>query len=314
MRSAADSVPSLALPFISRLAHPRKQLPRASSSVAPNVNSKLSDKWIYTAQLFGHDLQIYQQEGVSLTFFEFLNNGVDSPQGMVGIPNGTWYVANGGHSNVLIYNSSNQGPSKDPIGSLDDAGQFPANVDATASRRLVAVSSAQSLSGGTGSVSVYLNRSAEPTRILTYGSDLLLGEGIAIDHQSNCYWSFNDLSTGGGSIVVFPGCAMPGTPLITGLPYAGGLAFDQKGDLFYLDQTLGLYQCTKLSKCTNVASGFGDPVNINFDQKSKDLWIADATGYIDAFDPKTEQVVYTTASEGGSSDPPFGIAAAPGAK
>jgi hypothetical protein len=53
------------------------------------------------------------------------------------------------------------------------------------------------------------------------------------------------------------------------------------------------------------------PININFDMKQKYLWVADAAGYIDAVD-KNGTVVYTTSAVGGPTDPPFGIAPAPG--
>ena len=312
--------PSIALPWLSRLEHPHRLQPLGS--IALLGGKKSTGKWIYTAQLFHHDAAIYQQEGTSLVFFETLpyTYGFSSPQGTVATPSGMWYVANAGHSNVLIFKTTSSGPTG-PNSALDDANQYPVNVDVTPSRRLVAVSNEYSLpSYGTGSVSVYLSRGAEPSRTLTYGTHLLQGEGIAIDHQGNCYWSFNDMTSGGGSIVEFAGCNGSGTLLISGLQLAGGMAFDQKGDLFFLDQLVGLYGCKKTSNCTVITPNkngtivnFGDPVNVNFDQQDKDLWVADATGYIVAVKP-TGQVESTTQAVGGPSDPPFGVAAAPGAK
>lgn len=282
------------------------------------AGKKATGKWIYTAQLYHHDAAVYQQVGTSLVYVETLNYmfGFSSPQGTVSTPNGMWYVANAGHSNVLIFKTTVNGPTG-PTGTLDDAGQYPVNVGVTPSRRLVAVSNGYSLSYGTGSVSVFLNRGAEPSRTLTYGNDRLQGEGIAIDHQGNCYWSFNDTTTGGGSIVEFAGCNGSGSLLRSGLSVAGGMAFDQKGNLYFLDQLVGLYGCIKTSKCTLItpnSAGLGDPVNVNFDQQDKDLWIADATGYIIAVKPTTGQIESTTPAVGGSSDPPFGVAPAPGAK
>ncbi len=98
---------------------------------------------------------------------------------------------------------------------------------------------------------------------------------------------------------------------------AGGLAFDQRGDLYYVDQTNGVYQCKRTSQCRlfvgvgNGTNQLGVPTNINFDHRSKYLWVADATGYIVAVSSKSGAVVKIPAV-GGPSDPPFGIAPAPG--
>jgi DNA-binding beta-propeller fold protein YncE len=301
--------PSIALPRIQRMLRPVQAGPVGPTRLSPAAPP--FGKWIYTAHLYGNDLEIYQQNGLSLTFFETLTSGVSQPQGTVATVNGWWYVANAGHANVLIYKSTVNGPVG-PSGTLDDSGQVPVNVDATPNRKLVAVSNKSTTDGGSGSVSIYLDRFAEPARTLTYGNDVLAGIGVAIDHQGNCYWSFNDATSGSGSIVEFAGCNGAGAPVITGITFAGGLVFDQRDDLYYVDQNTGIYKCSGTSGCSLFASGFGDPVNINFDHKSKDLWVADAAGYIDALNPKTGQVEYKTKDVGGPTDPPFGIAAAPG--
>ncbi len=88
--------------------------------------------------------------------------------------------------------------------------------------------------------------------------------------------------------------------------------FDQRDDLYYVDKTAGVYRCNKTSRCTLFSTGFGLPVNINFDVRQKHLWVADASGYIDAVDATTGKIVYQKAAEGGPTDPPFGIAPAPG--
>lgn len=271
--------------------------------------------WIYLAQFYDHDLSVYHRSGLSLTYKESLTQGVSGPLGTVTTVNGWWYVANSGHSNVLIYRTKKSGPVG-PKDSLDDYGQVPVNVDVTSNRRLVAVSNGSTASGGAGSVSIYLDRQIEPSRILTYGSDVLQGEGVAIDHRGNCYWSFND-GQHGGSIVEFPGCAGSGSVVVSTIASAGGIAFDQRDDLFYVDQTNGVFKCKKgTTQCGNLVpvgpSGLGLPKNINFDYKSKYLWVADATGYIDAVDPQDGSIKLALPTVGGPSDPPFGIAPAPG--
>jgi DNA-binding beta-propeller fold protein YncE len=48
---------------------------------------------------------------------------------------------------------------------------------------------------------------------------------------------------------------------------------------------------------------------MNFDAKEKHLWVADATGYIDAVNPQTGSIKYHTISIDGD---PYGIAPSPG--
>jgi hypothetical protein len=284
------------------------------SQIGPAAQLYGNDKLMFTAQLYGNDLAVYREQqkgqGIALKFVETLAKGVSAPEGMKTTINGWWYVANGGDSNVLIYRTHHKGP-KGPVGTLDDPGQIPNNVDLTTSRQLVVVSNKGTASTA-GSVSVYLGRQTEPSRILTYGTDVVAGIGIALDKHRNCYWSFNDPTTQSGSIVEFADCKGTGTVVVSGIANAGGLAFDQHDDMYYVDQTTGIYKCKHASHCTLFATGFGDPVNINFDLKQKHLWVADATGYIDAVDPKTGKIVLTMKAEGGSSNPPFGIAPDPG--
>ena len=165
---------------------------------------------------------------------------------------------------MLVYRTTSKGPNG-PIGTpLDDSGEVPVNVSVTPNRRLVAVSNATSAGSGTGSVSVYLNRATQPSRTLTYGSDLLVGEGIAIDPQGNCYWSFDDASkpTEVGSIVEFTQCSGSGTLVISGISSAGGVVFDQSGNLYYIDQASGVYKCEGISRCALFATGFGLAVSL----------------------------------------------------
>ncbi|MGB6601428.1 MAG: hypothetical protein WBE77_10150, partial [Candidatus Cybelea sp.] len=188
---------------------------------------------MFTAQLYGNDVGVYRRMRLDLKYFETISKGVSGPQGMVATENGWLYVANGGHSNVLIYRTTSHGP-KGPFGSLDDYGQLPVNVDVLPNRRLVAVSNGSTIYKGAGSVSVYLDRRAEPARILTFGSDPLEGMGVAIDHRGDCYWSFNDPASGDGSVVKFARCAGSASIVVPSIAKAGGIAFDKRGNLFYV--------------------------------------------------------------------------------
>jgi hypothetical protein len=291
-----------------------------TTAMRPDAQHYGDDLWIYSAQFYGDDLSVYKRSDahgiITLTPYATLY-GVVMPNGTVTTPNGWWYVTNGGASDVLVYKTTKDGPK--PYGSetLTDYGENPVNVDLTPSRQLVAVSNGGTTSK-TGSVSVYLNGATSPSSILTYGSDVLQGEGVAVDHQGNCYWSFNDLTTGGGSIVEFAGCSGSGTLLLSGLTNAGGMVFDQSDNLYYVDQALGVYQCnkipTKKSGCSVIIpvdnQELFHPTNINFDHKDKSLWVADAAGYIDAYSLKGNKVKSDLHYATGNN--PYGIAPAPG--
>jgi DNA-binding beta-propeller fold protein YncE len=299
------SASSASLPLVRVLSPLQSLMPTGQPRIEPFGD------WMYTAQLYGEDLGVYRRKGLSLSFHETLSNGVSAPQGTDATIDGWWYVANGGRSNVLVYRSTNKGPTG-PVATLDDFGEFPANVDVTPSRRLVAVSNYKTMSGGAGSVTVYRDRQAEPSRTLTYGNDPIEGSGVTIDHLGNCYWSFNDPNTDTGSIVEFAHCSGKGHVVVPKIASAGGIVFDQGDNLYYIDRVSGIYKCKLTSQCALFSTGFGLPVNVNFDVKQKYLWVADATGYIDAVDATTGQIVYRTQAEGGPTDPPFGIAPAPG--
>lgn len=274
---------------------------------------------MYSSQPSGNEVVVYKRKkkGDSLKYYETLSSGFNQPMGMVTTRDGQLYVANSGDSNVPVYRTTRKGP-KGPIATLRDIGEVPVNVDVTRDRRLVAVSNQSTTGDGAGSVSVYLNRQHQPSRVLTYGSDPIQGEGIAIDSNGNCYWSFNDPKTLTGSIVEFAGCNGSGTLFATGILDVGGLAFDPSGNLYYVDQVAGIYECAGPSSCSlflSVGSLLGEllfPKNLNFDNKNpSNLWVSDAAGYIDAVN-LDGLIVYSVQTIGGILDPPIGVAPAPG--
>ncbi len=274
--------------------------------------------FMYSSQPSGNDVAVYKRKRRSptLTSYETLTSGFSAPMGMVATPAGRLYVANSGDSNVLVYRTARRGP-KGPVATLDDDGEVPVNVAVTSNGRVAAVSNSATTGAGAGSVSVYLNRQSEPSRRLTYGRDSLQGEGITIDSNGNCYWSFNDPATLTGSIVEFSRCRGHGTPIVSGILKAGGLAFDRSQNLYYVDQLTGIYKCSGVSQCALV-TGVGcsgclvAPANVNFDNSDpQNLWVADAAGYIDAVS-LTGTIEYQLNVLDGPTNPPIGIAPAPG--
>jgi DNA-binding beta-propeller fold protein YncE len=273
---------------------------------------------MYSSQPSGNEVIVYKRKrnGFTLTPYETLTSGFSAPMGMVTTPDGWWYIANSGDSNVLVYRTTRSGPNG-PKATLRDDGEVPVNVAVTPSRQIVAVSNASTTGSGAGSLSIYLNQRHKPSRTLTYGIDPIRGEGIAIDSNGNCYWSFNDPRTLSGSIVEFADCNGNGSLFKSGILKAGGIAFDQSGNLYYVDQLTGIYKCNGPSSCSIFtpivgSGGLVIPTNINFDNGTPpNLWVADAGGYIDAVNV-SGLIVFTLKVIGGIIDPPIGIAPAPG--
>ncbi|MBV9718707.1 MAG: hypothetical protein JOZ77_05280 [Candidatus Eremiobacteraeota bacterium] len=287
-----------------------QQAPIGSSVTAVRPNAQHYDDDIYSSQPYANDATVYKRSGTTITPVETLSAGISAPQGTVATPSGWWYLTNAGDSNVLVYQTTRRGP-KGPLAKLDDSGEIPINVAASADQMLVAVSNETSASSGTGSLSVYLNRQLRPSRILVYGSDVLQGQGVAIDPSGNCFWGFDDEShpSTAGSIVEFAGCSGPGTLVVSGITRVGGMTIDRDGNLYYIDEATGIYKCKGVVQCKPFASGFGLPINLNFDAGEKNLWVADATGYIYAVQPSSGRIQSKTVSIDGD---PYGIAPAPG--
>jgi DNA-binding beta-propeller fold protein YncE len=288
----------------------------APQTLAHPATHFYGNDFMYASQPAANDVAVYKRskKSYTLTPYETLTSGFAKPMGMVTTPDGRWYVANAGASDVLVYNTTTNGP-QGPKATLSDAGEVPVNVDATSDQRLVAVSNGTTTGSGAGSVSIYLNRQDEPSRTLTYGSDPIQGEGIAIDSRGNCYWAFNDPNKLNGEIVEFVGCKGSGVLFNSAILKVGGLAFDRSGNLYYVDQLLGIFKCHG-SSCTIfapiVVSGLISPVNLNFDNGNpQNLWVADAAGNIDAVNLQG-LVAYILQIVGGVTDPPIGIAPAPG--
>ncbi len=279
------------------------------------------------AQYYGSDILVYLTSGstartvepdggTTLTLEETLTTDINHPDGMVASTSSGLYVANSLASNVLYYKVTSSGIPSTPTAILGDSGQYPYDVDVDAGKKLVAVSNYTTTGFGSGSVSLYKGAVTSPTGTLGVTGNVH-GIGVAIDKVGNCFWSYESTSSSpSGTIVEFPKCKGTATTIATGLGFAGGMAFDASNNLYYVDQSVAaVYKCVGTSSCGVFASGFSDPVFINFDSKWAHLWLDDeGTGDIYALDPATGTVLSTTTVPGGASNPPTGVAPIPGSK
>ena len=195
--------------------------------------------------------------------------GLSEPQGTAVDASGNWYIANTAGSSIPVYKKNGAVLSK----TLSDPAEYP--VDAAVGSDTVAVSNIYTTSFTAGNLAIYVGGATTPSYALS-DPNAFQGIGVAFDGSGNCYWSYNS-NSGVGQIDEFPGCSPSSSPVNLGIAtgFAGGIAVDKAGNLWYLDQYNGLYECSGTTSCAQVATGFGDPVFFDFSHADKALFIAD---------------------------------------
>ena len=245
-----------------------------------------------------------------------LTSGIVNAQGVATDHQGNSYIADSGSSKILKY-----GPLFTTlIKTYQDPGQVPLDLDVDATDQLLAVSNKSTTKEGPGSVSVYAGGSSTPSATLTDpAAPNAQGIGIAIDRSDNCFWSLYDPSSGLSKIDEFSGCAGSPITIVSGKHSLGGMAFDKGNNLFYVvDVSMNhhdIFKCKGTAECRPLTTHFFEPVMINFDNHWGFLWVDDAGvlegPLIESINPKNGHVI-SSFRAGSSTDPPFGIAHAPG--
>ena len=302
VRAQAHTVPNVLRPDVAR------ELSVIPGSVRSTGLPAKGAPSVYSCEYYGSDCRIY--DGVTHKQLAQLgaSDGLNDPQGNRTDSSGNWYIANTGAANVLEYS----GDGSKLEATLDDAGWFPDDVAVHGS--LVAVSNLTTISSTPGVVNFYSGGATEPSYAL---SDPLAMEGIgvAFDSKGNCYWSFNNES-GEGQVDEFPGCTASSTAtnlnIVTG--FAGGIAFDQHDNLWYVDQYHGVYKCAGTSNC-KLVNTLGilqkhDAVYLNFNANDKSLYVADA-GLGVIYRIGTAGDKRTVFARLKKKDPPFGVSTSP---
>jgi hypothetical protein len=220
---------------------------------------------VYSCQFSENNCTVFNAKTAEL--IGSLTTDINSPQGATVDNDGNLYIANSGGDDILVYPAGATTPSK----TLTDSGTEPADV--AVGGKVVAVSNITA-----ANVAVYLKGSTTPSYTLT-DPTAAEGYGVAFDGLGDCVWSFNTTGSGGGQIDIFPGCAKGATPINLGvtLTYAGGVAFDDSGDLVATDQdakTVNSYALLGPSE-TTINPGFCDPLFINLGSTFSELAVAD---------------------------------------
>lgn len=299
----------------SNAAYTRVSPPLTAQAASDPVQSHAPSgfgSWLYTCSAASGDCKLYTVSGTKLTYSQIVTPP-GRPLSGFATAAGKWYEALISTSDVVTYTSTGKGPTG-PTSTLQDTGALPIDVVANTAHKLVAVSNEFGANNGPPNVEVYLNGATSPTRSVTYTpkGGKGAGFGVATDSHGNCFWMVDDLNNFNADVVEFTGCA-GSAKLVVATPRngaAGGLAVDGSDNLYYVDQSNGVYKCAGTTNCKKLAGGFQDPTDIRFDAGWKHLWLTDTgSAKIIAIDPATGKVLSRTTEVAG---PAPGLALAPG--
>jgi hypothetical protein len=238
-----------------------------------------------------------------------LTTGLDNPQGVaVGALTSNWYIASTDNFTIPEYSVTASGSPSLITTYNSTKDQYPVwpAVFEKGKKKItstLAISNIFNTSDKDPTVTT-IDEKTGKTKTLT---DFFATEGIAVafDSSGNCYWSYNP-----GTIVEYKKCKGDFTKVVTGIKFAGGLAFDSGDNLWYADQEKGVYKCTGTSNCTLQYSGFGDTFSIAFDSTFSNLYVSDAADEVIDICPlsgSTCSTFYTTPY----GDQPYGVALIP---
>jgi beta-propeller repeat-containing protein len=243
-------------------------------------------------------------------------SGLTNPQG-VGVDSaGNVYVANTGASNVPVYPKGGITATT----TLDDTGWYPVDV-AVASDGTVYVANIFSTSFTAGNVDIYAAGSTTATGSIS-DPNFFQVISVAVDEGHNVVVCYNNTS-GFGACDLFKNASGSGTTVVSGLGFAGGVAWDRAESIVVNDQLGPTTQTFETddngatyNHC-NSTTTTGDPLMMNLNPTGDDLFIANASGgYVQEQkfrDCTGMGAIETKYSQGwSSSSPPFGTVQSPG--
>lgn len=276
----------------------------AAATMSHNQTQRdASAAYAYTCQnIGGSDCLVYKSGKLYKTI---KNPALKTPVGVAAGKDGLVYVANQGKNDILVFSPGGKALTQ----TIDNGGNAP--VDVAVLNDALAVANQHSMT-------FFSAGAKKPTRTLK-DSSAQTGRGAAFDLKGNCYWSFSTKNSG-VQIDEFKGCAGKAQRLKIsgGSPY--GMAFDGSGNLWYASYSSsanGVYECTGITACSRVYTGFYEPQYVNFSSDFSDIWVSDTGNYqygaflyeIDVSNGKTLEKIMKGLS---FFDPPTGVAAGPG--
>jgi len=199
--------------------------PRTRSFVAaPNTTSRLVYGCLAVANAC-----VWYAKGIDQIIGQIA--GLRNPVGIgVNPRNGDVYIANSGAADILVYPPN----STTLIAVLDDPDQIPVDVAVDGAGN-VFVANNTTVSGGAGTVAVYIGGATSPTRLLS-DPNVFEGLSVAVDEHNLLAFCFYSVK-GTGECDTFPRARGHGNVAATGLSFPGGSSFDAAEHLVVEDQT-----------------------------------------------------------------------------
>jgi hypothetical protein len=228
-------------------------------------------------------------------------DGVDGPDGNWVDKSGNLYVANYANESITEYNSAGNliftytGGISDSIGVTTDknGNVYEADFD---------------YPNLNGYVNEYAQQSNTVAATCSPGGGV---ESVAVDKQGDVFAAYNNSSYTAGYIVEYPGgltaSGCSGTVLPITLAYAGGMVFDNAGNLVVCDQgnhVVDVLAPPYSSVTSTLGSGFEDPFHVTIDRKNDLAYVADLDNEtVSVLDYPSGSLVATLGSANGLSMP-----------
>jgi hypothetical protein len=207
--------------------------------------------------------------------------GFNEPQGMGGTKAGSFYVANTGDSNIILYSSAFK-----KVATLNDPNQYPVAAAYEETTGIVGVTNIISTSDGPGSVSFYAKGKTTPCKTVssTNWGRVYFG---AFNTKGTLFIDGEDPS---GNVLVGEvtgGCSAKTITTLkvsNAITFPGGVEVTKTGDIAIGDQSgAAVYTYKPPIKgslgapvTTTPLTGASDDVTFSFTSTLKDLWTADA--------------------------------------
>jgi hypothetical protein len=209
--------------------------------------------------------------------------GFAEPQGMAVDIDGNLYVANTGGADVLVFAPG----AKSPFLKLDDSGNLPVGVAVDADGTVFVSNIRKADSSKSTGILVYQKGATKPSRKLSDPS-IYSNYFVAIGPNHSVYTDYFD-QNGVAQVGYYTGKSLPLHNLnIPNFQFPGGLKIDD-GNVLVIDQNaraLLIYKPPhRYPRSFIPFIGAGDPVNFDFGDTEKSVWVADGNGTAEHYAP-----------------------------
>lgn len=262
--------------------------------------------FVYTCQnAINYVCNVFGPHGALL---RTITDSLNDPMGAVADPDGHLFIANQNARTILEFGRG----GTTLLTTYHDSPNAPEDVAVRGN--LLAVANLRN-------VSVFEKGRKKPVRTLTIPNNLQ-ASAVAFDSKGNCYVAFVKDDLTGSAVDRYANCKGTAHEIdpASGTPY--GIAFDGNDNLYFTDlgpDTQGVYKCVGTNGCALAYGQFFGPIYLNFNLGFRDLFVSalgtSSGGFeVAEIDVATGQIVQTFTAGFNPSNPPIGVAPAPGAR